>query len=67
MRVEVALEPEVRLTLVGLMAVVRPVAVGAADALRATVPVKPVLVTVHVDVPELPATRLTAGGAQAIE
>ena len=55
-RVVVALEPGVRLTLVGLTATVRPVAVGETEAVSVTVPVNPELVTVQVEVVELPAT-----------
>jgi hypothetical protein len=65
-RVEVVVEPEVRATLVGLIVVVRPVAVGEATALRFTVPANPELVSVHVDVAELPARKL-AGVAAAHE
>jgi hypothetical protein len=62
--VEVAVPPEASVTLVGLIVVVRPVAVGDAAALRFTVPANPELVTVHVDVAELPARKL-AGVAAA--
>ncbi len=54
-RVEVELEPGVRLAVVGLTATANPVAVGETAADRVTVPVKPRLPTVIVDVAELPA------------
>jgi len=64
--VEGAVPPETSVTLVGLIVVVRPVAVGDAAALRFTVPANPELVSVHVDVAELPARKL-AGVAAAHE
>jgi hypothetical protein len=60
--VEVALEPEVRLTLVGLTATVRPVAVGDTAADSETVPVNPILPTVMVEVAELPARTVAEVG-----
>ncbi len=60
--VEVALEPGVRLTLVGLTATVRPVAVGETAADRATLPVNPRLPMVIVEVAELPARTVAVVG-----
>ncbi len=57
-RVEVAVEPAVRLTLVGLMVVVMPAAVGEMAAVRDTVPVNPELDVVHVAVAEPPGRKL---------
>lgn len=60
--VEVELEPGVKVALVGLTATVRPVAVGDTAADSVTVPVNPKLLTVIVEVPELPARMETAVG-----
>ena len=54
--------PAVRLTLAGLKVKIIPVAAGAAVADSVTLPVKPALVRVIVDVAELPA-RMLAGVA----
>jgi hypothetical protein len=54
-RDEVALDPGVRLTLVGLRVAVRPVALGEIAADRLTDPVSPRLLTVMVEVAEPPA------------
>ena len=62
-RVEVPLEPGVRLTLVGAKVKVIPVAAGATVAERATLPVRPLLVRVIVEVVEPPAVKL--GGVAA--
>ncbi len=59
---EVALDPAVRLTLVGLTATDRPVAVGETDAASETVPVNPMLPTVIVDVVEPPARTVAVVG-----
>jgi hypothetical protein len=56
--VEVAVEPGVRLTLVGVIVAVMPVAVGEMVAVRASVPVNPELVIVHVEVAEPPGRKL---------
>jgi hypothetical protein len=55
----------VRLTLVGLNVKVMPVAAGATVADSATLPVKPALVRVTVDVAELPARKLAGVAALA--
>jgi len=65
-RVEVPLEPGVRLTLVGARVAVSPVAVGETAAVNATLPVKPRLPTVTVEVAELPATTLAVVGLAAM-
>jgi len=52
--------------LVGLNEVVRPVATGDTVALSATLPVKPRLLSVIVDVAELPATKLAGLAADAV-
>jgi len=64
--VEVPVPPGVRLTLAGAKVKVIPVAAGATVAESATLPVKPALVSVTVDVAELPARKL-AGVATAHE
>ncbi len=61
-RVEVALDPGVRLTLGGLTATVKPAAVGETEAASETLPVNPKLPTVIVEVPEEPALTLTVVG-----
>jgi len=62
--VEVAVEPGVSGTLAELKEVVRPLAAGDTVAVSATDPVNPELVSVHVEVAELPARKL-AGVAAA--
>jgi len=62
--VEVALEPGVRLTLVGARVAVRPVAGGETAAVKATLPVNPRLPTVTVEVAEFPATKLAGMAAE---
>ena len=64
-RVEVLLEPGVRLALVGLTATVRPVAVGDTAADRVTLPVNPRLPTVIVEVAEPPARTVAVVGLAA--
>ena len=64
-RVDVELDPGVRLTLVGLTATVRPVAVGDTAADSDTVPVKPRLPTVMVEVVLPPASTLADVGLAA--
>jgi len=64
-RVEVALEPGVRLTLVGARLAVRPVAAGEIAALNATEPVKPKLLAVIVEVVPLPAWTVAVVGLAA--
>ena len=54
-RVDVEVEPGVKLALVGLTATVRPVAVGETAAESVTDPVNPKLPTVMVEVAEPPA------------
>ena len=61
-RVEVAEEPGVRLTLVGLGVAARPVAVGEIEVVRDTLPVNPRLPTVIVDVAEPPARKVAVVG-----
>lgn len=61
-RVDVPLEPGVKLIVVGAASTLRPVAVGATVADSATLPVSPRLLAVIVEVPELVATMLTAAG-----
>lgn len=61
-RVDVELEPGVRVALVGLTATVRPVAVGDTAADNVTVPVNPKLPTVIVDVVEPPARTVAVVG-----
>jgi hypothetical protein len=62
-RVEVAVEPGVRLTLAGANVKVIPVATGATVAESATLPVKPKLLTVIDEVADPPAVKL--GGVAA--
>jgi hypothetical protein len=63
-RVEVAVEPGVRLTLVGENPVVGPLAtLGATVAVRATLPVNPRLLSVMVEVAEPPGL-MVAGDAE---
>lgn len=61
-RVEVELEPGVRVALVGLTATVRPVAVGDTAAESVTVPVNPKLPTVIVEVVDPPARTVAVVG-----
>jgi hypothetical protein len=61
--VDVAVEPGVRLTLAGAKVNVMPVAAGATVADNATLPVKPRLLTVIVEVADPPAVKL--GGVAA--
>src|SRR5260370_42327670 len=65
-RVEVPVEPGVRLMLVGLKVNVIPVAAGATVADSATLPVKPKLLAVIVEVAEPPAVKLAGDGALAV-
>jgi hypothetical protein len=65
-KVEVPVEPGVKLTLVGLRAAVAPVAVGETVADRATLPVNPRLPTVTVDVAEWLETMLAGLAADAV-
>jgi hypothetical protein len=60
--VEVAVEPGVRLTLVGLNAVVMPVPAGDTVADNATLPVNPRLLAVIVEVAEPPGVMLPLAG-----
>jgi hypothetical protein len=60
--VEVALDPLVKLTLVGLTLDVRPVPVGEILVVNETVPVNPTLAIVIVLAVELPAKIVTLGG-----
>jgi hypothetical protein len=60
--VDVPEEPGVRGRVVGLKDTERPVALGVTDELMVTVPVKPTLATVIVDVAEFPATKLPGLG-----
>jgi hypothetical protein len=57
-RVDVPVVPGVRLMLVGANAKLIPVAAGATVAESATLPVKPRLLAVMVELAELPATTL---------
>jgi hypothetical protein len=61
-RVDVPEDPGVRERVVGLKDTERPVALGVTDELMVTVPVKPTLATVIVDVAEFPATKLPGFG-----
>jgi hypothetical protein len=61
----VAVEPGVRLTLAGANVKVMPVAAGATVADSATLPVKPKLLAVIVDVAEPPAVKLAGVAALA--
>ena len=65
-RVEVPLEPGVRLTLVGAKVKVIPVAAGATVADRATLPVNPLLLRVIVEVAEPPAVKLAGVAVPAV-
>src|SRR5260370_30247528 len=65
-RVEVPVEPGVRLMVVGLKVNVIPVAAGATVADSATLPVKPKLLAVIVEVAEPPAVKLAGDGALAV-
>jgi len=62
-RVDVPEDPRVRLILVGANVNVIPVAAGATVADRATLPVKPRLLEVTVEVAEPPATKLAGVAA----
>ncbi len=64
-RVEVAVEPGVRLTLVGAKVNVIPVAAGETVADSATLPVNPLLLRVIVEAAEPPAVKLTGVAAPA--
>ena len=64
--VEVAVEPGVRLTLVGANVNVMPVAAGATVADSAMLPVKPRLLTVIVEVAEPPAVKLAGDAVPAL-
>ena len=64
-RVEVPVEPGVRLTLVGANVNVIPVAAGDTVADRATLPVKPLLLRVIVEVADPPAVKLAGVAAPA--
>jgi hypothetical protein len=57
--------PGVKPTLAGAKVKVMPVAAGATVAERPTLPVKPALVSVMVDVAELPARKLAGVAALA--
>jgi len=65
-RVDVPVEPGVRLILVGANVKVMPVAAGDTVADRATLPVKPRLDAVIVDVAELPAVKLAGVATPAV-
>ncbi len=65
-RAEVALDPGVRLTLVGARVAVSPVAAGETAAVKPTLPVNPRLPAVTVEVAELPATKLAGLAAEAV-
>jgi hypothetical protein len=65
-RVEVPVEPGVRLTLVGTKVNVIPVAAGETVADSATLPVNPRLLTVIVEVAEPPAVKLAGVAAPAL-
>jgi len=64
-RVEVEVEPGVRLTLVGAKVNVIPVAAGETVADSATLPVNPLLLRVIVEAAEPPAVKLTGVAAPA--
>jgi len=64
-RVEVPEDPGVRLMLVRLKAKVIPVAAGATVADNATLPVKPRLLAVMVEVVDPPAVKLAGVAAPA--
>ena len=55
-------DPGVRGRVVGLKDTERPVALGVTDELMVTVPVRPMLATVIVEVAEFPATKLPGFG-----
>jgi hypothetical protein len=63
--VDVAVEPAVRLTLVGANVKVIPVATGDTVADNATLPVKPRLLAVIVEVADPPAVKLAGVAALA--
>jgi hypothetical protein len=63
--VDVADDPGVRLTLVGAKVNVIPVAAGATVAESATLPVKPRLLTVTMEVADPPAVKLAGDAAPA--
>lgn len=65
--VDVPVLPEDRGTLEGKKAAVTPVAVGGIEAVRATVPVNPMLVREMVELTELPATTVLAVGEALAE
>ena len=65
-RVLVAVDPGVRLTLVGANVNVIPVAAGATVAESATLPVNPRLLTVMVEVADWPAVKLAGVAAPAV-
>lgn len=65
-RVEVADDPGVSDTLVGLIVADVPVADGETIAESVTVPVKPVLATVHVAVAEPPGRKLAGPAAPQV-
>ncbi len=64
-RVEVPVEPAVRLILVGAKVKVIPVAAGDTVADSATLPVKPRLLAVIVDVADPPAVKLAGDAVPA--
>jgi hypothetical protein len=64
--VDVEVEPGVRLTLVGAKVKVIPVAAGDTVADNATLPVKPRLLTVIVEVADPPAVKLAGDAAPAV-
>ncbi len=68
-RVDVPVEPRVKLTLVGSNVAVGPVVEGETDAVRLTLPVKPRLFRVIVEVAEPPAMKLLglAGVAEMVK
>ncbi len=65
-RVEVPEDPGVRLMLVGLKVKVIPVAAGETVADNATLPVKPRLLAVIVEVADPPAVKLAGVAAPAV-
>ncbi len=64
-RVEVAVEPGVRLILVGAKVKVIPVAAGDTVAENATLPVNPKLLAVIVEAADPPAVKLAGDAAPA--
>jgi hypothetical protein len=64
-RVDVPVEPGVRLTVAGAKVNVIPVAAGETVADNATLPVKPILLVVIVEVAEPPAVKLAGVAAPA--